>query len=85
MAPIFIDYASPPQWKLEWRFLRLSVGALLFVFGWFCFSLYVWHCYGGYNTPRKLGAPLRCFFSLSQRIVQEQKHGTDSAEVLGGV
>jgi hypothetical protein len=38
-----------------------------------------------YNTPKTLGARLRCFFRLSQGTVQERKHGTNAAGIFRGV
>ncbi len=37
---------APPAKRIEWRYVRLSLLVLLIVFGWFCFSVYVWHLFG---------------------------------------
>jgi hypothetical protein len=53
MPSIILEYTAPAPWKFEWRYLRISLGVFLFVLGWFCFSSYVWHCFGRVWTGGK--------------------------------
>jgi hypothetical protein len=53
MALQALDYARPPRQLIQRRFMRASVGVAVYVLGWFCFSLYVWHLYGSIAVGRE--------------------------------
>jgi hypothetical protein len=68
MTQPILEYAAPARWKPQWQYLRFSVAVLLYVFGWFCFSLYLWHLFGSLAVGRM--PPLRLVRNLcAPRIV----------------